>query len=112
MSNFITQAEIFQALLNGKLITNGDSNQPIRLNDEGMLTYRDVPGVSLIIDYPSDWSIYEEPKPKKQVWQWRFKGKDESWWGISSSLMDENEVKKCFGHIKYEKHAGPFEVED
>jgi hypothetical protein len=53
------------------------------------------------------WQIYEEPKPKKQVYQWRYKSFGR--WILSLNLRTKTEAATRFSQ-EYEIHAGPFEV--
>ena len=62
-----------------------------------------------------DWEIYKGPKTKKEVWQWRYKEYEDSEWAVHGSLMCELIAKNLFNSphiIKYEIHAGPFELEE
>jgi len=109
--SFKTQAEIFQALLDGKkLMYIGVSKYYVHFKNG---TIVDATGDYMPYNFasPKDWSIYEEPKPKKQVWQWRFIDRDK-YLRVSELLLTEDEAACEFGDLKYEKHAGPFEVED
>jgi hypothetical protein len=64
-------------------------------------------------------SDFPKPKKKKQVWMWRYRynhirGKA---WGIASDLMTETEAERRFraenhNDLPYEKHLGPYEVEE
>ena len=110
---FKTQAEIFQALLAGKLIVRKDYRQHwIRMVD-GFVMEREVSVAQYIFNSPEDWLLYEGPKPKKQVWQWRFKRNKEARWIIHGLMLTEEDAKEVYSSDhKYEKHAGPFEVED
>lgn len=54
-----------------------------------------------------NWEIYEEPKVKKEVWQWRKKLSGGKW-----CVLDILETKEEMTHSGYEIHAGPFEVEE
>lgn len=56
-------------------------------------------------------STWAQPslKKTKTVWQWRFTYN--GLWKVSPILMSETEVNNQEWEGKYEKHAGPFEVE-
>ena len=67
------------------------------------------------IEFGSDmfdykFEIYKEPKPKKEVWQWRIKPKHSRYWYVLSDLMPEDDVSDQYRGYNIEKHAGPFEV--
>lgn len=48
-----------------------------------------------------------------QVWQWRVKLHENSGWAVRSQLMNEQRAAKLYANFaQYEKHAGPFEVEE
>ena len=53
------------------------------------------------------WELYQEPKTKKQVWQWRFWSSVSGGWKVHSELSEKGPDA-----YKIEKHAGPFEVEE
>lgn len=59
-------------------------------------------------------SDFPQPKKKKQVWQWRYRGPADKFWGINLDLYDEEAANKIFtGYFpSFEKHAGPFEVDE
>lgn len=106
--SFKTQAEIYQALLDGlKLrMTSWISNDYVYLQ-RGTLVSRE--GYKLTYGFSdfSNWELYEEPKKKKQVWQWRqYVGRSLR---ISEFLYTSDEVRNFSG--KWEVHAGPFEVD-
>ena len=113
--SFKTQAEIFQALLDGKRLKKHSSTnlEYFQLVDGTLFnsTGNYVAAISLI---PSAWSIYEESKTKKQVWQWRYWDKQGTI-RIDDILQTEEDMKVNAYYkrwSKYEKHAGPFEVEE
>ena len=108
-NKFETQAEIFQALLEGKKIIHIDDSRYIKLIDGQMRNEDgDVQEIRII---PEEWSIYGEPKTKKQVWQWRYFSNNE--WVVSLALRTEESAQQYFSiYCKYEKHAGPFEVDE
>lgn len=63
-------------------------------------------------------SDFPQPKPKKVVWQWRFRYGHATGFGVSDMLMDREEADAFFQKkqqtgvkIKWEIHAGPFEIE-
>lgn len=68
--------------------------------------------------YPTiddNWELYEEPKKKKQVWQWRSITESSKEWVVYTRLLTEDEAERVFKNKfgnRYEKHAGPFEVDD
>lgn len=68
---FETQADIYQALLDGKIIT--DSSGIVRIIDGR--THKIIDGFwrewFAAFSIPTDWSIYEEPKPNKKVTLYR-----------------------------------------
>jgi hypothetical protein len=107
--SFKTQAQIFQALLDGKKITTNFGCNYIELVNGQM---KDKNGDVMVLGLtPSSWSIYEEPKPKKQVWEWRYRKAGKEWY-VDGILCDEIRASVLFDNFEYEKHAGPFEVED
>ena len=63
-------------------------------------------------------SDFPEPKKKKHVWQWRYFEEDTNRLAVCSYLMTEDEAKHHFSwqhrgnNRPYEKHAGPFEVDE
>lgn len=113
--SFKTQAEIYQALLDGKKITGVllENIQYLHLND-GFLKSNEGNAYTMYhFDKPENWSIYEEPKGKKQVWQWRHKNFTGTFWNVDAELMTERDAKRIYAAMfRYEKHAGPFEVEE
>jgi len=70
---FETQAEIFQALLDGKKVkhVSWDKGEYVFLNTKTLKRENGddaLPSFSM----PTNWSIYEEPKPKKKVTLYRY----------------------------------------
>jgi hypothetical protein len=113
---FKTQAEIYQALLDGKKIMGKYISFKYVWLSEGNLVTEHKQYVRYAFENPQDWSIYEEPKPKKQVWQWRFLRPETNEskkpnWEVHPVLHTEESISKLLAGFKYEKHAGPFEVE-
>jgi hypothetical protein len=107
--SFKTQAEIFQALLDGKtVIYNRGYSSPCHLQDGIVVDERGIPVNYTFLD-SENWSIYEEPKPKKQVWEWRYRKAGKEWY-VDGILCDEIRASVLFDNFEYEKHAGPFEV--
>ena len=111
--NFKTQAEIFQALLDGKKIRQKTyrGGTYIMMGSTNLVS-ESLTEVSESFNEPRNWSIYEEPKPKKQVWQWRHKHPGIANWELYHCLVTEEQARSMFHNELYEKHAGPFEVED
>jgi len=111
---FKTQAEIFEALLHGKKIRhkNWYDEMYFVLKNGNLINRLGHTNVLAVFDNPQHWSIYEEPKPKKQVWQWRWFHTVNHKWTVDCDLMNQNEAEKRLGKFKFEKHAGPFEVEE
>lgn len=109
--SFKTQAEIYQALLDGKKITGIllEEIDYLHLVDGFLKLNGNVGYTSYHFDKPEYWKIYEEPKKKKTVWQWRVR-QGVSGWRVSEFLYTESEVREYVG--AWEKHAGPFEVEE
>ena len=70
---FETQAEIFQALLNGKKIKYARwvIGEYVFLNNK-TLKHENDEDAYLSFALPTNWSIYEEPKPKKKVTLYRY----------------------------------------
>jgi hypothetical protein len=109
--SFKTHAEIFQALLDGKKLSHRDSpNHFIQIiggiifnSDNWVVEYLDLSATC--------WSIYEEPKPKKQVWQWRYLFQNGHWYADRELLTEEEAAEEFEQHKAYEKHAGPFYVD-
>jgi hypothetical protein len=64
-----SQKEIYEALLSGKKLKYKESNAIIFLGNNGMINGCTAWSFSM----PSDFEIYEEPKPKKRYWIWRLK---------------------------------------
>jgi hypothetical protein len=60
--SFKNQAEIYQALLDGKTIIHKDYKNNIRIAEDGNLN-----NGGWGFNKPSDWSIFIEPKPKKTI---------------------------------------------
>lgn len=59
----------------------------------------------------NDWDL--EPKKIKWVWQWRWRRKVDDLWSVNVTLMTEGLAERHFEEMAtYEKHAGPFEVEE
>ena len=112
MSKTLNTKEAMQALLDGKKITTEEllpHKAYIYLNDS---TIVDSSGLLTVIG-AEDYFLYEEPKPKKQVWQWRVKPYNSPiTWSVCSDLFTEEGAKEAFNSLRYEKHAGPFEVEE
>jgi hypothetical protein len=109
--NFKTQAEIYQALLDGKKIRESSWTTEYVYLKNGVLVCQEDYRMTYGFADCSKWSIYEEPKPKKQVWQWRYKDEYATHYHLSGYLMTEEDAAFTFSRGRYEKHAGPFEVE-
>lgn len=65
--------------------------------------------------YTDDWEEYQEPKPKKTVYEWMYK--DSSYnanWKVHDILLAEKEAESyffaCFHETKYQKTGRQFEV--
>lgn len=71
---FKTQAEIYQALLDGKMIKYKDGDGAILqlINGFQCENGRYTSSNTWSFNYPGKWSIYEEPKPKKKVTLYRY----------------------------------------
>jgi hypothetical protein len=114
-NRFETQAEIFQALLSGKKISSDFFSHSIlkyaRLVNGKIMS--NLNGTMFeYFDRPDKWFLYEEPKPKYQVWQWRHQRKVGGLWGLDNLLLTEQDAALEYqNEARYEKHAGPFEVE-
>lgn len=110
---FETQAEIYQALLGGKKITSClfKTIKYFHLKNGSLIDNMNRISVESFSS-PEDWYVYEEPKPKEQVWQWRYQPKAGRLWYVNNSLLSEQNAELEFQNVaRYEKHAGPFEVE-
>ena len=111
----MTFVEAMKALERGEKIRipHWDCDAYIRLNynsfivDEAFRTYA-LPARA----FKQQWELYTEPKPKKEVWQWRYKVKESGYWYSADLLLTEEEASKRWKTLKYEKHAGPFEVDE
>lgn len=60
--------------------------------------------------HPKQLSQIIKKKKTKTVWQWRYYYTPEKCWIIESKLFTTEEAKKAFGSLKFQIHAGPFEV--
>lgn len=109
----MTTREAMQALLDGKkLTTEVLMRDYISMSDDGYIYNSDGVLYELKGTLES-YVIYEEPKPTKQVWQWRYFYGDlqKKVWIVDPELLSEGEVLLRYEGYKREKHAGPFEVE-
>ena len=68
-NKFETQAEIYQALLDGKKIISHYETVPILLVG-GETEYTSGTKVSNFFNCPQDWSIYEPPKKKVKFYSY------------------------------------------
>lgn len=68
---FETQAEIYQALLDGKKITRGKSGHYLQ-NINGMVKWEDGKANHEDFSDSTEWKIYEDPKPKKKIMLYRY----------------------------------------
>ena len=96
---FKNKREIYQALLDGKSVTNG--LVVIRLNEDGNLIDQDGDCVAYGFFDPSEWSIHTPPKKTRQVFEWIV----ECSYGrrISSYLYTEEEAKETWPSRKLTK---------
>ena len=71
---FETQAEIFQALLDGKKVIHvvWGKGEYVFLNNSKTLKRENGDDALSSFPMPTNWSIYEEPKPKKKVTLYRY----------------------------------------
>lgn len=61
----------------------------------------------------TDWEVFEEPKPKKQVWLVARKKKYSDDYLVLNTLYDIDQIKYIESHGDFVlKLTGPFEVED
>lgn len=118
MSKKLTTKEAMQALLDGKKVRakHWDSGLYMYINSKEKLV--DQCGELEVFTCECYYELYEEPKPKKKVWQWRAQRKSmsgtvENNFLVLDYLMTEEEAKTCTANFEnVQKHAGPFEVEE
>ena len=108
----LTPREAMQALLDGKKV-RWDSAQYstyVFLTDRGIVDNRGQCSTPHFDSVINKFYIYEEPKPKKKVWQWRFK--KYQGWQIDHYLYDEAEAKIAYEQFEqFEKHGEAIEVD-
>jgi hypothetical protein len=111
MSKILNTKEAMQALLDGKKIRgiNWPEDHVVELDEYGFL--RDRLGHFLNKELIESFEIYEQPKPKKEVWQWRFRDGVLQNWNVDHELRTESEAASVY-KVDHEKHAGPFEVSE
>ena len=117
MKKKLSCIQLLKALIDGKKITSDDWNIDtyIQLIDNRLLQCHegqdDGDGVDLDLN-DTDYYIYEESKPKKTVYQWRWYNSHSGNWTICEKLLTKEQVKGYDTTDKYEIHTGPFEVEE
>ena len=60
----------------------------------------------------SDWEEFQEPKPKRVLYEWMFR--DGGYWSVSDNLMTEKEAEKYLtdgGFFEYRKTGREFEID-
>lgn len=91
---FKTQAEIWEHLLkNGKVQVKGLNSYLFLKN--GMLTNKEGYKDDSTFSCPEQWSIYEEPKPKKKVTLYNYLYDD------GGNLWESGFTTKSFDEINY-----------
>lgn len=110
----MTPKEFMEAALAGKKLKLGSWHFRYFISyDFKSECFRDEEGKRFLPLFSGNWELCEEPKKKKQVWEWRFWNNKHS--AIRDILMTEVEANDyCFRHdyTNKEKLRGPFEVDD
>lgn len=93
---FETQAEIFQALADGKKLTKKKWSKGVFIQlVDGMITDEGGDYCSDInFSVSEDFLIYEEPKPKKKVTLYRYT------YEYSGNILESNFISKGWGDYK------------
>lgn len=106
--------EAMQALIDGKKVRPAPwaIHHYIILNKGKIVNQIDIPCAFSINDH-DDFELYEEPKKQVEVWLWRYKYASTSDWRIDVRLLSEEDAAKQFlVYDQYERHAGPWMVEE
>lgn len=110
----MTTREVLQALLDGKKVRrrSWSAENYIHLVDNDLVY--DIGELVITVDFSDgNWEVYVEPKPKKTVWQWRYKSGSSKRWRINLVLLTEAEAAETFkDDLGYEKMGSAIEVND
>ena len=115
--NKLNIKEAMKALVDGKKLTKSDWGREefVELDNQGDLVFEDGDQHSLNTENDDFYTVYRPPEKTIKVWQWRIKIKENPkllyQWKVASNLRTEEQAAKYYHDKKYEKHAGPFEVE-